>query len=428
MSFSTYLEPKLTPALSQWAPVRLTVPAPFLRADGAEVMSSLARLIASGAVQSRTELANRTGLARSTIGVHLDRLQDAGLIREAGLTAATGRGRPARRLGLSPEAGLVLVGDLSVHTARVVVADLTQRLLAQQTLPIRIADGPEVVLAGLEQAWRHLLLEIDADPSRVRTVAVGLPGPVDHSTGTPVRPPLMPGWDGYPVGRVLGERFGCPAIVDNDVNMMALGEARALPMTQYPLVFIKVSTGIGSGIISASGELHYGADGAAGDIGHIRVPDSDHIACRCGNRGCLEAVASASSMIRALRDPDTDLATPPGEFTTAELQALVARIAQGDAETTRLVKDAATVLGRLVASLVNVINPARIVLGGALAAASDDMLAGVRSGVYSRALPLATRNLTLSYSVLGPVSGVVGGVVSAIEHVLSPDGLAVLRS
>lgn len=418
----------MPPTLSQWPPVRLTVPAPFLRTDGAEAMSSLARLIASGAVQSRTELANRTGLARSTIGVHLDRLEAAGLIHEAGLAAASGRGRPPRRLRLSPEAGLVLVGDFGVHTARVVVADLTQRLLAQQTYPIRIADGPDDVLAGLEQAWRHLLLEIDGDPDRVRTVALGLPGPVDHSTGTPVRPPLMPGWDGYPVGQVLGERFGCPALVDNDVNMMALGEARALPMTQYPMVFIKVSTGIGSGIISAAGDLHYGADGAAGDIGHIQVPDSDHVACRCGNRGCLEAVASASSMIRALRDPDADLGTPPGEFTTAELQALVARIAQGDPETTRLVRDAATVLGQLVASLVNVLNPARIVLGGALAAASDDMLAGVRSGVYSRALPLATRNLTLSYTVLGPVSGVVGGVVSAIEHVLSPDGLTVRRS
>ena len=106
-----------------------------------------------------------------------------------------------------------------------------------------------------------------------------------------------------------------------------------------------------------------------------------------------------------------------------ELDSLVKHIRQGDLQTIRLLREAATVLGRLVASMVNVINPARIVLGGAIAAASDDLLAGVRSGVYNRAMPLATRNLTLAHSVLGPVAGVVGGAVSAIEHVLSPEGL-----
>ena len=118
------------PSLTQWEPVGLAVPAPFLRADGAEAMSSLARLIASGAVSSRTDLAKRTGLARSTIGVHLDRLQAAGVIREAGIAEPTGRGRPAHRLELAPESGVVLVADLGVHGARLAVADLGQRLLA----------------------------------------------------------------------------------------------------------------------------------------------------------------------------------------------------------------------------------------------------------------------------------------------------------
>ena len=233
----------------------------------------------------------------------------------------------------------------------------------------------------------------------------------------------MPGWDAFPVGQVLRDRFGCHVLVNNDANLMALGEARALPASQYPLVFIKVSTGIGCGIIGASGELHDGADGAAGDIGHIRVPDSDHVICRCGNVGCLEAVASASAMIRALQDPTPDFSIPPGDFTDAELDALVKQIRQGDAQTIRLLREAANLLGRLVASIVNVINPARIVLGGEIDVASDDLLAGVRSGVYNRAMPLATRNLTLAHSVLGPVAGVVGGAVSAIEHVLSPEGL-----
>ena len=411
------------PSLTQWEPVGLAVPAPFLRADGAEAMSSLARLIASGAVSSRTDLAKRTGLARSTIGVHLDRLQAAGVIREAGIAEPTGRGRPAHRLELAPDSGVVLVADLGVHGARLAVADLGQRLLAQETLSVRLSTGPESTLALVEERWREMLSAAGCSLDRLRTIAVGLPGPVDRSTGTPVRPPLMPGWDAFPVGQVLRDCFGCHVLVNNDANLMALGEARALPASQYPLVFIKVSTGIGCGIIGASGELHDGADGAAGDIGHIRVPDSDHVVCRCGNVGCLEAVASASAMIRALQDPIPDFSIPPGDFTDEELQKLVNNIRQGDAQTIRLLRDAATVLGRLVASMVNVINPARIVLGGAIDVASDDLLAGVRSGVYNRAMPLATRNLTLAHSVLGPVAGVVGGAVSAIEHVLSPEGL-----
>ena len=411
------------PGLTQWTPVGLTVPAPFVRGDGAEAMSSIARLIASGAVSSRADLAKRTGLARSTIGAHLDRLQTSGLIREAGIAEPSGRGRPAQRLELAPDSGFVLVADLGVHSARLAVTDLGQRLLAQQTLSVRLSKGPEDTLALVEERWRDLLSVAECSPDQVRTIAVGLPGPVDRSTGTPVRPPLMPGWDAFPVGQVLRDRFGCDVLVNNDANLMALGEARALTPRQYPLVFIKVSTGIGCGIIGASGELHDGADGAAGDIGHIRVPDSDHVVCRCGNVGCLEAVASASAMIRALQDPTPDFSIPPGDFTDAELDALVKQIRQGDAQTIRLLREAANLLGRLVASIVNVINPARIVLGGAIDVASDDLLAGVRSGVYNRAMPLATRNLTLAHSVLGPVAGVVGGAISAIEHLLSPEAL-----
>ena len=272
----------------------------------------------------------------------------------------------------------------------------------------------------VEERWRDLLSVAECSPDQVRTIAVGLPGQVDRSTGTPVRPPLMPGWDAFPVGQVLRDRFSCDVLVNNDANLMALGEARALTPSQYPLVFIKVSTGIGCGITGAE-ELHDGADGAAGDIGHIRVPDSDHVVCRCGNVGCLEEVASASAMIRALQDPTPDLSTPPGDFSDEELHALVKQIRQGDAQTIRLLREAAIVLGRLVASIVNIINPACIVLGGAITAASDDLLAGVRSGVYNRAMPLATRNLTLATACSGKVAGVVGGAVSAIEHVLSPE-------
>ena len=244
-----------------------------------------------------------------------------------------------------------------------------------------------------------------------------MPGPVDGQHGIPVRPPIMPGWHAYPVAARLRRTFGCPVLLENDVNLRALGEARALPADQAPLLFVKVGTGIGGGLITGAGELHHGADGAAGDIGHVRVRGGPDVRCVCGNVGCIEALASASAIARRLG------AESGGEATIADVRALVAR---GDPTVLRLVREAAELIGEVVATLVHFYNPARVTIGGSVAAASDDLLAGIRSVVYQRALPLATRNLVLANSVLGEFAGVAGAAVLGIERVLSADGIGVL--
>jgi predicted NBD/HSP70 family sugar kinase len=207
-------------------------------------------------------------------------------------------------------------------------------------------------------------------------------------------------------------------LVDNDVNLMALGESRAIPATQLPLLMIKVGTGIGGGLVAAGGELIRGADGAAGDIGHVSPSRTEDVVCTCGNRGCLEAVASLQAMAAKLTSYGLEPATQ---------DHLIKLLRAGDGTATRLLRDAAAYVGDVVASLVHIFNPARICLAGRLTAASDDLLAGVRSAVYWRALPLATRNLTITYSTLGAYAGLVGALVLGTRFVLSAAQISHLR-
>ena len=202
-----------------------------------------------------------TGLARSTVAQRVDALLARDLLVSRGDSQSTG-GRPATMLAFNHRAGVVLSGDLGATHSRVAVTDLGGAVLAQTRHEIAIAEGPEVVLAWLEAAFDALLDEIGRGPDAVRGVGVGLPGPVEFATGRPVNPPIMPGWDRYPVGERLAARYGVPALVDNDVNIMAVGEHWSTWRDEAFLLFVKMGTGIGSGIV-AGGHVHRGADGAA---------------------------------------------------------------------------------------------------------------------------------------------------------------------
>lgn len=384
------------------------------RLDSTVATSTIARLIASGAASSKADLTRATALPRSTVSGSVDTLLDAGLVDIVGSRSSPGRGRPADVLALSARFGVVLLADVGVDNARLTVSDLGQRSIAETTLPLNIADGPEVIIPTVTGALDQLLMQVPA--AIPRAVVVGLPGPVDPGHGRPVRPPIMPGWDDYPVTEAFGDHFDCDTMLENDVNLCALGEARALPPGQSPLLFVTIATGIGGGLVTADGQLHHGADGAAGDIGHIRVPHADDVICVCGNVGCIEAVASAAAIARRFAGlSNADQAPTIGELTDI--------IQQGNATGSRLIREAARTLGEVVAMLVHCFNPARVVLGGAITTASDTLLAGVRSVVYQRALPLATRNLVLAHSALGTRAGTAGATVLAIEHAISPRGL-----
>ena len=369
---------------------------------------ALLHLIRRGTATTRAELVGATGMARSTISQRIDDLLARHLLIEVGGAPSTG-GRPPTRLEFNRDAGVVLVADLGATHSRLAVSNLIGEPLDEVTEVRAIAAGPDPTLDWVEAQFEALLAGVDRPPSDVMGIGVGLPGPVEFASGHAVLPPIMPGWDGYDVRSRLSDRFDAPALVDNDVNIMALGEWWAMDDPVDDFVFVKVGTGIGSGLI-LGGELQRGGDGAAGDIGHIQVGDSGVI-CRCGNPGCLEASAGGGALARALRDSGYD---------TNVTNDVVALVRDGNHDAIQVVQEAGRLIGSVLATIVNTLNPSVIVIGGDLAAAGAELLARIREAVYRRSTALATRHLLIRPTTLGDRAGITGAAAMAIEHALAP--------
>jgi predicted NBD/HSP70 family sugar kinase len=293
------------------------------------------------------------------------------------------------------------------------VSDLAGAPLAEVALELDIAAGPERVLGAVHERFAALLGDVGMGSGAVRGIGVGVPGPVAFSTGQAVNPPIMPGWDGFSIPAWFASRYEAPVLVDNDVNAMAIGEHRRHHRDCGQLLFVKVGTGIGCGIV-VSGRIHRGAQGAAGDIGHIRVPGHDHVLCRCGNLGCLEAVAGGRALAQRLADSGLE---------AADTRDVVALVASGEGRAIQAVREAGRHLGEVLAATVNFFNPSTIVIGGDLSAAHQYLLAGAREIIFQRSLPLATGELRIVPSRLGDRAGAIGAAVMVTDHVLAPDAI-----
>jgi predicted NBD/HSP70 family sugar kinase len=365
-------------------------------------------LIREAGTVTRGELIVRSGLGRSTVAQRVDALLSGNLVREVG-GPSTG-GRPASSLVFNPDAGVVLAADLGVTHSRVALTDLGGEVLGELRADVAIADGPERVLSWVEDRLQELLVQTGRPAAALRGIGMGVPGPVEFATGRPVSPPIMPGWDAFPIPERLQQRHPVPVLVDNDVNIMALGEfERSWPEHDH-LFYVKVGTGIGCGIV-ATRQIYRGAQGAAGDIGHVRLAGHDDVICECGNVGCLEAVAGGRALARAL----TSAGVP-----AANSRDVVDAVRARDRDAVRLVRQSGRDLGEVLASLVNALNPEVIVIGGDVADAHEQLFAGIREIVYQRSTPLATRHLQLVRSSLGDRAGITGAAVMAIEHALDP--------
>jgi predicted NBD/HSP70 family sugar kinase len=373
---------------------------------------ALLGLIRDDVAVTRADLARATGLARSTVAQRVDVLLRQDLVYEAGGSTSTG-GRPPTVLALNHQAGVVLVADLGATHARVAVSDLLGSPLAERASDLDIALGPEKVLEWVSDRFTDLLEEVGRPATDVRGIGIGVPGPVEFDGGRPVNPPIMPGWDDFAIPEWFAGRYAAPVLVDNDVNIMARGEHWMNWRQTQHLLLIKVGTGIGCGIV-ADGHIHRGARGAAGDIGHVRVTGSEDVVCRCGNVGCLEAVAGGQALAGRLAQSGEDASTS---------RDVVALVQAGNADAIRMVRDAGRALGEVLAGTVNFFNPAVIVIGGDIAEARAQLLAGVREGIFSRSLPLATRDLRIVPCQLGDRAGVIGAATMAIDYVLSPEAV-----
>jgi predicted NBD/HSP70 family sugar kinase len=368
--------------------------------------------VRTGRARSRADLVALTGASRNTVSARVDQLIAANLLEEGGRGGSTG-GRPPTLLQFNSGAGCVLAVDLGASSVDVAVTDLSARILATIGHPIDIADGPRAVLAEVDQLAQKVLAEAGLTPADVCAVGVGVPGPVEFSTGRPSYPPIMPGWHDYPVPSAFA-RYGCPVYVDNDVNVMALGELGAAGSEQNLLV-VKVGTGIGCGVI-VDGRVYRGAQGSAGDIGHIYVaqPDGRTVTCRCGQDNCLEAIAGGQALLRDARAIGLPVET---------VRDLVQLAAQGDGPALQLVRGAGRTIGTVLAALVNFFNPHCIVMTGGVASAGVPLLAGIREAVYRRSMPLAARALEITVSEAPDLSGRVGAARMAIEEFLDEDSV-----
>ncbi|MEV4228383.1 ROK family transcriptional regulator [Streptomyces bobili] len=380
----------------------------------------LLRLLRDGGPNSRAQLGDQVDLSRSKLAVEVDRLLETGLVVVDGLAASRG-GRRSHNVRLNPQLRFLGV-DIGATSVDVAVTNAELETLGHLNQPLDVREGPVAVfeqVLAMAAKLRATGLAEGFDGA-----GIGVPGPVRFPEGVPVAPPIMPGWDGFPVREALSQELGCPVMVDNDVNLMAMGEQHAgVARTVADFLCVKIGTGIGCGIV-VGGQVYRGTTGSAGDIGHIQaVPDGRP--CACGNRGCLEAYFSGAALARDAMDAAQQglsgelaarLATNGG-LTAVDVAAAAAA---GDATSLDLIREGGNRTGQVIAGLVSFFNPALVVIGGGVTGLGHTLLAAIRTQVYRQSLPLATRNLPIVLGELGPTAGVIGAARLISDHLFSP--------
>jgi glucokinase-like ROK family protein len=389
-----------------------------IRPENVHQARLLRRLRDHGPV-SRALLGDVVDLSRSRLTAEVDALARMGLVEFPGLAASRG-GRRSAMVGLASSLRFLGV-DIGATSIDVALTDGGLEVLHRASRPIDVRQGPEAVLAvALDLVGK---LRGEAGAPSLHGAGVGVPGPVSFRDGTPVAPPIMPGWDRFPVRDVLAGHLGCPVLVDNDVNIMALGEMhRGVARSVEDFLFVKVGTGVGCGIV-VRGSVYRGVSGSAGDLGHIRVDDEGPV-CTCGNVGCLEAHFSGGALARqamgvARSGASVHLAERLREVDALTAADVAVAAAAGDPVSIELIRAGGRRLGQLLAGLVSFFNPGAIIIGGEVAhGLGHPLLAEVRSVVYRRSLPLATENMPILLSELRGDAGVVGAARMISDQVL----------
>ncbi|HEX3278721.1 MAG TPA: ROK family transcriptional regulator [Thermoleophilaceae bacterium] len=360
---------------------------------------------------SRAELARRTGLSRSTVSTLVADLQRRGLVVErAGQFAGEGQpGRPAALLELDPKAAAAVGIDFDHDKVRVAVSDLSRSVLAEATATHDVDHDAQGALDLAARLIEQTLDETGLERDRLLGVGVALAGPIDHDRGALHPSDVLPGWAHVDAAREIEERVDLPAYVDNDANLGALAEVTlGAGRNARFAAYLSISSGIGAGIV-VDGRPYHGHRGTAGEIGHVVVDPQGPI-CRCGNRGCLETLASGPALLKLVQDSrDTQLT----------VREMIELARDGDAGCTRAIADAGQVIGRVVAGLVNLFSPEMVVIGGDLGEAGDLLLDPLREAVRRNALPAAAEELRVVAGELGERANLLGALALVLmqsEH------------
>lgn len=382
---------------------------------------------------SKADLATFTEYSRTKITGCVDSLLNKKIIIANNTTEYTG-GRRSKTFSLNGDLCLMAGVDIGATSIDLGIADFSGKILVRYSEPASVKDGPIKVLGQVCSLLEKMLNENNLCSEKLNGIGVGVPGPVDFSVGTLVSPPIMPGWDRYPIIQTVQQWFpSANVVVDNDVNVMALGEVyQGVGKGVDNLIFVKIGTGIGAGIV-CEGKIYRGSSGCAGDIGHISVDKSGPL-CHCGNKGCLEAVAAGPAIAersliaaQAGKSPILlKLYEKNGKVLRAEDVGDAAR--EGDALAVEVIRESGQFVGDVLDGLVNFFNPGVIVIGGGVSNLGNLLLSSIRQTVINRSTPLATRDLHIVFSEIGPDAGVIGAVNLAMDYMFSLSGVGAAGS
>ncbi|MGW9437476.1 ROK family transcriptional regulator [Streptomyces sp. NPDC055607] len=352
---------------------------------------------------TQAEIARATGLSAATVSNIVRELKDGGTVE---VTPTSAGGRRARSVSLSGDAGIVIGVDFGHTHLRVAVGNLAHQVLAEEAEPLDVDASAAEGFDRAEHLVKRLILTTGIGPDKVIGVGLGVPGPIDVSSGTLGSTSILPGWSGINPAEELSGRLGVPVHVDNDANLGALGElvwggGRGVK----DLAYIKVASGVGAGLV-IDGRVYRGPGGTAGEIGHITLDESGPV-CRCGNRGCLETFTAARYVLPLLR---------PSHGPDLTMERVVQLAREGDPGCRRVIADVGRHIGSGIANLCNLLNPSRVVLGGDLAEAGELVLAPIRDSVSRYAIPSAARQLSLAQGALGGRAEVLGALALVLSE------------
>ncbi|MFJ8582497.1 ROK family transcriptional regulator [Micromonospora sp. NPDC093277] len=379
----------------------------------------LLRLLRDDGPRSRVELTDALGLPRARFGAEVDRLAAQGLVETAGPAASRG-GRRSSLLRIADQVrfGAVTVGDGRLDVA---LTDGELTVLARQGEPVDVRLGPEAVVDRVVELLAKLRAE--AGLTRLTGVGVALPAPVAVREGAPISPPALPGWHQFPLRDAIAAELGCPVQVDNDANVMALGEQHAGTGRAFDdFLYVKLGNAVSCGLM-LGGALYRGATSGAGDIGHLQLAEDGPL-CACGNIGCVEAYCGDSALVRqavaAARAGRSaalvDRLATAGTLTIADVAGAATA---GDPTAQTLVRDAARRLGQVLVDLVSFVNPAIVIIGGAAPGIGPVLLAEIRGLVYRRSTPLATGSMPIVLSDLDDRAALIGGARLVSDQVFA---------
>jgi glucokinase-like ROK family protein len=398
--------------------VGFSYPSPFgyyYRNTNKRLILDLIRFSAGGI--TRAEIARQMGLTRAAVTAIVNDILQEQLVRETDHSSIRGGRRPIL-LEINPECGHVAGIDMGATHLGILFTDFAGRVIYDVEIPFMIDQGPELCMPQVLDHFRQVLGTIDLSLKDILAVGIGVPGPVVAEVGAVSAPPIMPGWDKYPIRAHFQEVWNCPVSINNDAELGALGEwAYGAGRGESNLAYIKVGSGVGAGLL-LDGRIYRGATGCAGEIGHVTILDGGPL-CSCGNTGCLEALAGGRAIARKAReaihaDKRTILTKVQDvESITAKDVAQAARL--GDFLSQQILADAGRYLGIAIASLVNLINPSIVVVGGGVAHMGDLLLEPIRQTLRERSLRSAAEAVRVTTALLGRRSTSMGAVLQALN-------------